>query len=481
MANEIAASEIDVLAVDAQVQRSSDAVGYGLTAGGFLPKPFARLLAEKLALARALFGEDIDLTSASAFRKIFEVSALEDARLWALAARMADDTHVATATGEALSRHGLDLGIPRPYLQAEGIVTLKLTGELPGGTASVTLAAGTRILSEDKLHHAELDETVTLSATAKERIARVVAFFPGPDHNLDPRKEVDGGHPQKLTSWNVDDDKLAALERTDGTRLYDLVGIAHTQALQGGERQWSDRRYRQLLLQAPRSLWTVEAIRLAVARVPGVHRVVVHDRHGGLDLNQAVFDNFNFLDEVFSAERDIASPYFFDILVAPTRGAFWGGPDGLEAAVLGAVEDLRPIGIYPRVRPARLVGVKVAAKLTVKGLPLPAGASDAINASEPARALKRRLLDRLRVVVENGDFGEPVRASEVTWALLNEPGIVDVQALSLWRSPSRGSAGTFTVGQPIATHDVLACGANVTLEGEQVAVFVDDDSGLEIV
>ena len=33
----------------------------GLTPEGFLPKPFARLLEEKLALVRELLGDDVDL------------------------------------------------------------------------------------------------------------------------------------------------------------------------------------------------------------------------------------------------------------------------------------------------------------------------------------------------------------------------------------------------------------------------------------
>ena len=53
----------DVEAVDAAVARSSGAPDYGLTESGFVPKPFSRLLAEKLALCRSLFSADIDLGS----------------------------------------------------------------------------------------------------------------------------------------------------------------------------------------------------------------------------------------------------------------------------------------------------------------------------------------------------------------------------------------------------------------------------------
>jgi len=85
----------DVLAIDDQVARTSGADGYGLVDSGFIPKPFSRLLAEKLALARSLFGADLDLGSGSALRKILEVSALEDARTWTALGGLYDNQFVA--------------------------------------------------------------------------------------------------------------------------------------------------------------------------------------------------------------------------------------------------------------------------------------------------------------------------------------------------------------------------------------------------
>src|SRR5262245_33780731 len=111
--------------------RSEEAQGYGVADGGFVPKPFGRLLAEKLALARTVFGDDVDLTPASAIRKILEVTALEDARTWTALGAMYDNQFVSSARGEALSRLGEELGLPRPFLQAQG--TLRLTPVLPSG------------------------------------------------------------------------------------------------------------------------------------------------------------------------------------------------------------------------------------------------------------------------------------------------------------------------------------------------------------
>src|SRR5262245_18612013 len=133
MANETSIDFGQVLAIDDSIQRSTGADGFGITTTGFVPKPFGRLLTEKLALARALFGQDIDLTSSSVLRKLLEITSLEDARLWSGLAAAYDDMFIVTAIGDALSRHGAELGLPRPHLSAQGRIKLTLGGDLPAG------------------------------------------------------------------------------------------------------------------------------------------------------------------------------------------------------------------------------------------------------------------------------------------------------------------------------------------------------------
>src|SRR5262249_34392600 len=147
----------DVLAIDDEVARTSGADGYGLVESGFIPKPFSRLLAEKLALARALFGADLDLGSGSAIRKILEVSALEDARTWTALAGMYANQSVAPARGEALSRLGSELGLSRPFLEARGAI--KLTAHLPAVVNAIRVPRGARLLTPGG-HHVALDETI---------------------------------------------------------------------------------------------------------------------------------------------------------------------------------------------------------------------------------------------------------------------------------------------------------------------------------
>ncbi|HEY0987406.1 MAG TPA: hypothetical protein VGD80_10160 [Kofleriaceae bacterium] len=461
----------DVLAVDDAVARSSGADGYGLTSGGFIPKPFSRLLAEKLALSRSLFGADIDLGSGSALRKILEVSALEDARTWAALSGIYDNQFIATARGDALSRLGDELGLRRPNLEARGAI--KLTAHLPSSVSGIALPRGARLLTPGG-HHVALDEAVVLSPASPVREVQVVAFYPGREHNLDPRNAQ-----QKITWWNSADPKLAwdassllsiARSQTPNVTPEALVAIEHVRSLTGGERLWSDARYRELLLRAPRSIWTVDSIRVALSLVPGVRQVQVRDRIGGVDVDLPIFGAFNFIERLFGAERDLASPYYFDVVIATTDAALWDGPDGLAVAIEAAIEDLRPIGILARVQPADPVYVAIQGQLVVNGLPLPRGVSgEVINASPAAVALKQRLLARVQQYIDGLSFGEPVRFSEVMWALMNEPGVTDVQNLKLVPGPlAPGRAAP-------------ALGENVPIRPTQIATFVDTDELLRIV
>ncbi|MFC0003550.1 baseplate J/gp47 family protein [Micromonospora siamensis] len=459
----------DVLAVDAAALRSTGSTGFGIVDTGFVPKSFARLLAEKLATARLLLGDDVDLGSGSVLRKVLELAALEDARHWAVAAAVYDNSYAVSATGDGLTRLGEELGIPRPYQQARGTVTLKLAAPLPAGRNQLTLPRGAR-LSTPGGHHVALDETVVLTAATPQRSPAVAAFHPGPSHNLDPAQPN-----QRIDRWNRADTLLADLDDAEQAAGAELVLITHTAPLTGGELQVGDVRYRQLLLAAPRSVWTSEAIGLAVATVPGVRQVQVFDGRGGLDLNQSIFGNFNFIERVFSTERDLGNPYYFSVLVAPTAAAIWEGPDGLQAAVESVIEDLRPVGIFAAVERAEEVGIGVEADLVIRGLPLPTGSKETVNASTAATELRARLHARLRRYVDELPFGEPVRVAEVIWTLMNEPGVADVRDLRLVRFPADSATlvtGTAPTGDGVQR---LAVGANAVLAANQVPVYVDRD------
>jgi hypothetical protein len=466
----------DILAVDDQLARTTAAQGYGITDGGFVPKPFARLLAEKLALARTVFGNDLDLTSGSAIRKILEVSALEDARTWAALGAMYDNQYVCTARGEALSRLGEELGLPRPFLQAQG--SIRLTPTLPGSLAQIAIPRGARLYTSGH-HHVATVETVVLTPTSGPKDVGVEAFYPGPEHNLDPNVSGAGGNPQKIAFWNPDDaDTLDELIAAAGTNpLESVVAIEHTRPLTGGELRWPDQRYRDLLLRAPRSTWSVDAVRVAASLVPGVRRVVVRDS-GGLDIDLPIFGTFNFAERVFGAEREITSPNFFTVLVALTDAAIFSGPDGVGVSVESVIEDLRPLGVYPNVRQANRTFVGIEADLVVTGIPLPRTSAGVLNDSDAARNFKTALLGRVSRYVETLDFGEPVRFSEVIYALMSEPGLADVRNLRLLRSPPRLGEVKQLAGREFTE---LQCGENLTVSVSEIATFADDFTLMNIV
>ena len=475
MSDSLSREAADVLAVDAAVLRDTASPGFGVTAAGFSAKPFARLLAEKLALARALLGAEVDLGSGAAIRKLLEITALEEARTWAALAATYDDMFVPSARGPALTRLGEELGLPRPHLMATGTVLLKLVADLPAGRTALAIPRGARLLTAGG-HHVSLTDGVVLGPALKQRDVAVEAFHPGPSHNLDPSVTVGTEHPQKIDRWHRADPKLAELNATELAAGRVLVEIEHTVPLTGGEAFWPDLRYRQLLLRAPRSIWTLAAVEMAVAMVPGVRQVQVQDLRGGLDLQQSIFGNFNFIERLFGAERDLGNPYYFSVLVAPTPAAIWGGPDGLGTAIAQALEDVRPIGIYPTVRQATEVGVGVSARLVVRGLPLPTGPAATVNASAAAAELRARLHARLQRYVDGLPFGEPVRVSEVVWALMSEPGIADARDVQLIRFPAAPTAAELAVTPTTPTVVTLPVGANLDLGQDRIPVYIAPDT-----
>lgn len=409
---------------------------YGITPAGFVPPSVSRLLDEKLAAARLLFGDDLDLTSGSPNRKWCELMALEEARFWEHLGSYYADSFVATATGDALSMLGAELGIDRPHHRATGQVTVKLDGDLPTGTGilEVDLPLGTRILTPGG-HDYFLDAAVRLDDGTKKQTVPVTAFTPGPEHNLDPAVAT-----QVLDRFNELDHRSAVVRTISAAAGADVVVLEHTDPTTGGDAYWDDETYRDLLLAYPRNLWTPDAVRVAVALVPGVRQVVVKDLYGGLDINQSIYGNFSFVERLFSEERSLGEPYYFTVLVAPGEGAVWDGPGQLRERVREAIDAVRPVGILPKIEQAALIGVGFSCTLAVDGLPIPGGTATAVNSSAEALALKGRILDRVRRYASALSIGEPVRYSEVLWAVMEEPGVVDVKQLRLRRYPAQLAA-----------------------------------------
>jgi hypothetical protein len=449
---------------------------YGITSTGFVPKPVSRLLEEKLAAAKLLFGDDIDLTSGSVTRKICEMLSLEEARVWEHLGNAYADSFVSTATGQALSMLGAELGISRPHYRATGTVTIAVEGTLPSTRTNVTLAKGTRIKTDGGNDYF-LDDAVTVSNEQKRVDVAVKAFTPGPEQNLDASTATQVLNAFHEYDWRSSD--VRAIANEVGA---DVITIDHTLPTVGGETYWDDETYRDLLLAYPRNLWTPEAVRIAVALVPGVRQVLVKDLYGGLDINQSIFGNFSFIERLFSEERSLGDPYYFTVLVAPGDGAIWDGPGQLRESVRAAIDAVRPIGILPKIEPAQLVGAGFQCNISVEGLPIPGGTQTAINSSAEALALKGRIFDRVRRYTDSLSIGEPVRFSEVLWAIMEEPGVVDAKQLRLRRYPPLlDASGLFGDQIVTAGPQVFNGEEDVTITPTEIADFVGDPAAVVIV
>lgn len=471
----------EILALDEEVMRSTGSASFGVTASGFLPKPFSRLLAEKLALGRALIDPDLDLSSGSIVRKILEVTSLEEARTWAALGATYDDSFLSTATGRALSELGAEVGIERPFECASGVVTLSLSGKLPLGHPQLVLPRGSRLLTMGG-HRVALASTVIFTAATTTATVPVVSFDPGPDGNLDPTIDDGAGNlMQKIDRWEAADPSLAQLVEADAAAGLPpqasaagtgLVRVNHSSALSGGNFRWADGPYRELLLRAPRGLWSVDSIASTVALVPGVRQVAVRDGWGGLDLSRSIFGDFDFIERMFAAERDLASPYYVRVLVAPTPAAIWSGIGGVRASVEAAIRDVRPVGIFPDVVEADQVYVAVSADILTRGLTLPTGTPAAVNAHPATRALKARLIARLHAAIDGLALADPVRNAVVLHALMGEPGVVDVANLRLVRFPRElDGVGASPLGA--GESQLLGIDENLVLATDQIAVLVD--------
>lgn len=447
---------------------------YGITDAGFVPKPVARLLEEKIAAARELFGPSVDLTSGSALRTVLELVAVEESRLWTHLGQLFADSHVCTATGEALSRLGAELGIARPFHRATGRVTIAVESDLPADLPELVLPRGSRLRARGGTE-VFLTGTVRLTDADRSADAPVTAFLPGPSGDLDPAATVDGDTPGLIDRFSPVDARVA---RAAALLAEGALSVTHQEALTGGSRQWADEPYRDLLLAAPRTIWTPDAVRIAVALVPGVRQVIVKDLYGGLDINQSIFGNFSFAERLFAEQRGLGSPYFVTVLVAPEEAAVWDGPGQLAERVREAVDTVRPIGIAPSVEQASLVGVGFQARLVVEGLPVATGPGG--SAGPEVAALLGRITDRVRRYVGRLRIGEPVRFSEVMWALMNEPGVVDARDLRLLRYPPLLADLDLATAGPL-TPTAAGCGQDVEIGPAEVAVLVDDPDTVTVV
>jgi hypothetical protein len=426
----------------------ADQTQFGVTPDGFVLKGIDRIIADQQARARTMFGDDVDLGSGSALRKVLDGVAWSAQELWRGLERQYYGNFVTTAQGPSLDLLGTDLGIPRRNLQATGQVTLTLASGAPG--RQYVLPEGLVLqTTAPPLVSFRTAAPVTLTSVQPVATVGVQAAVRGPAGNLPPNSTL------KL------DPAWAKLHLNLGPAT---ATPANALAFAGGELMEADADYRARLLGVPRTIWTPDAVLAAVLSLDGVRDAAVFDPLGGVDVSQSYFNMFLFNQRAFSMERQIGSPYYFDIVVATEPGWPWttggGSIPGVYDTVLETVRQLRPASIFPNIVQANQVDVGLRATLLVQ-------------AGHDQDAVRAGLLDALHTGVNTLRMGRGVLFSDVMLLARTTPGVVDVQRLHLRRCPP-AFAGINFGGARFGQSVELAMGENLVLSPDEVALFTLD-------
>jgi baseplate J-like protein len=427
---------------------------FGITSDGFVLKPLQDILNHKGAHAREVFGDDVDLRSTSALRKILDISSAADLELWKQAEDFFYGSFLSTASGDSLDLLGDDLGLSRRFLRATGGVELTLSNETPGRVYNVPV--GTVVQTNPPIKYFRTLTRVSLSSQTKKVSVDIEALAPGPDGNV-----------AKLTINQLN----APLAQAKLSLGLAQITVSNPNATTGGDILEDDESYRNALLGRPRTLWTLEAVRSAVKSVEGVRDCRLSDPLGGVDVSQSKFKYFVFKRRKFGTQRQIGTPFFFDVLVAVLPGFHWESVPGLAGVkenVLKAIDEVRPISIFPNLQLANDVQVGIRARILIQ----PGHDGDAVTA-----AVKDQLEGRVNAL----GLGNAVLYSQVMCDCKEIVGALDVQQLHLRRFPPLMGSTTFG-RSPRFRSDVIEVqvGENINLQPDEIAVFQVDSQLIDI-
>jgi len=210
-------------------------------------------------------------------------------------------------------------------------------------------------------------------------------------------------------------------------------------------------------------------VQAAVRDVDGVRDCRVFDPLGGVDVGQSYFNTFAFGQRLFSTDRRLGTPYYFDIVVAGEPGWPWrtqGGIRGIYERVVDAIKEVRPISIFPNILSANQVEIGVRAALLVE-------------AGHDRNAIESHILAGVHQYVSNLTLGRDVLYSDILVIARTAPGVMDVQDLHLRRCPPIFSEVSF--GGAVFRQTVeAAVGENVSLAPDEVAYFRIDSKLIDI-
>jgi uncharacterized phage protein gp47/JayE len=427
-------------------------MAFGVTPAGFVTKPLATLLDEAFERARQAFGQDVDLRSSSPLRKILELCTAEDALLWMRLEDAYYANFIPTAVGRQLDQLGADLGLQRRFGYGLGTVTFTLGGEpkpgyvyvLPLGTV-VQTAAGTQFRTTERV-------ALTTARPAGDAAAVTLRRGPAGDARPGEISQINAEYLRRFVHFPP----------AGGTVS---VSAQNQVAFTGGDELEDDLAFRRRLIDRPRTIWTAESLRESALDVDGVRDCVVWDPYGGLDRTSDWFGSFKFKQRMLSSERDLCSPYFFDLVVAPEPGAVWESSadlPGVRADIEAALADKRPISVFPNILRACEVEISAAGQV------LMAAGYDPL-------AVLAEVRQRVAAYIFGLRMGDDVLAAEVSCAVMGVPGVVDIQGLRLSRCPPRFGVVVFCKQLAFQDRPIVAgCGENITLATREIADVAPD-------
>jgi len=437
----------------------ADQPEYGVTANGFVIKGIDTILGELQGRARLAFGDDVDLTSGSPLRKLLDAVAWQGHDLWRAMEKQYYANFITTAEGSSLDRLGQDLGISRGFLVAMGQLEWTITPPVPpdpnrtyvipaGAIAETTPTASTPAIAFRTLEFAKLSSTTTKQLVSAEAMAQ----GPGGNVGVGAITTVNQGYVNAYL--NLGSAKLS---------------VNNPQPFTGGDVREGDSDYRSRLRGNPRALWTLDRVAATVRDLPGVRDCRVFDPLGGVDVSQSYFNLFRYGQRSFTGEPPLASPYYFDIVVAAQPGWPWhtdSGITGIYEEIIDAIKELRPVSIFPNILEANQVEVGIRATLFVR----PGHDLDDI---------RQQILAGVRDYISSLGLGTSVLYSSVLVIARTTTGVVDVQDLHLRRCPPQIAAINF--GGALFGHSVeAAVGENLQINADEVAYFNVDAKSIDV-
>jgi uncharacterized phage protein gp47/JayE len=426
---------------------------FGVTPDGFVMKGIDRIVADQQARARLMFGDDVDLTSGSALRKVMDAVAWQAQELWRGLEESYYANFVTTAQGSSLDLLGTDLGLDRRLLLAAGQVVLSLANGAPGRTYVLPEGTVIETVAAPQVRFS-LTAVVVLTTDNPSATTGAQAMDRGPAGNLPA---------QQALQLNSD---YAALNLNLGAAV---VTPTNPAPFIGGDQPEADADYRSRLLGLPRTMWTLDSLLTRVLNVAGVRDAAAFDPLGGVDVSKSTFNLFVFGERTFSQQRLLASPYYFDVIVATDPGRPWnttGSIPGVFDNVLDAVRQARPVSIFPNIIQADTVEVGLRAMLLV-------------GPGQDQDAIRGQIMATLHTSINGLTIGRSVRYSDVLVLARSIPGVVDVQNLHLRRCPPLFAGVNFSearFGQQLE----VGVGENLTLAAREIPHFTIDSQLIDV-